>query len=155
MILRSVPVREDREPDPRGDRTVGTSSPRETAGGNTDRVHNKVGPVSPPSRGPGCLLGQNQTLPLDTRSRSSLSTSPSSSLGGGRSGGDKRTRSSTPISATTYQLVVSLFYHHSTTVLPPLHHRSTFNRRKKLKYPKKLKLLYIFIYLLIRKPLLQ
>ena len=61
MTFRSVPAREDRGPDPRGDRTVGTNSPRETAGGNTDRTHNQVGPVSPPSRAPGCLLGLSRT----------------------------------------------------------------------------------------------
>ena len=63
MILRSIPVREDREPDLRVDRTVGTSSPLETAGDNTDRVHSTGCPVSTTSRAPGCQLGSNRTRP--------------------------------------------------------------------------------------------
>ena len=61
MTFRSAPAREDRGPDQGGDRTVGTNSPGEAAGGNTGRTHNQVGPVSPPSRAPGCLLGLSRT----------------------------------------------------------------------------------------------
>ena len=55
--VRSVPAIGDRGPDHGGDRTVGANSLGEAAGENTGRTHTPVGPASPPSRGPRCLLG--------------------------------------------------------------------------------------------------